>query len=62
MNRRTPGFLFNVYPAWGEFYEYRMNPSEFRDEMEKAGFEGSVRTGSAWYEIVPEQPTGPAAH
>jgi SAM-dependent methyltransferase len=45
--RRTPmplsrvdrRYLFPVFPAWGAFFEYRMSPSEFRSEVEKAGLE-----------------------
>jgi SAM-dependent methyltransferase len=36
VNRR---YLFPVFPAWGEFFEYRMNTIDFRAEVEKAGFE-----------------------
>lgn len=37
--RLTRDARFAVFPAWGEFFEYRMTPGEFRAEIEKAGFE-----------------------
>jgi SAM-dependent methyltransferase len=39
LSRLDRRYLFHVYPAWGEFFEYRMSTTEFRDEIEKAGFE-----------------------
>jgi SAM-dependent methyltransferase len=36
LNRR---YAFPVFPAWGEFFEYRMSPEDFRSEIVKAGFE-----------------------
>jgi SAM-dependent methyltransferase len=38
MARMRPG-RFAVYPAYGEFYEYRLTPAEFLAEVEQAGFE-----------------------
>jgi len=35
LNRR---YLFPVYPSWGNFFEYRMSPEDFRREVEAAGF------------------------
>ncbi|HZI89726.1 MAG TPA: class I SAM-dependent methyltransferase [Candidatus Polarisedimenticolia bacterium] len=39
LSRIDPRYRFHVYPAWGEFFEYRMSPGEFQAEVEKAGFE-----------------------
>lgn len=39
LSRLDPRYRFAVFPAWGEFYEYRMTPGQFRAEVEKAGFE-----------------------
>jgi SAM-dependent methyltransferase len=39
MSRRNARHLFPVYPARGAFHEYRMSPSQFRREVEAAGFE-----------------------
>ena len=39
MSRLDRRHRFAVFPAWGEFYEYRMTPEQFRGEIEKAGFE-----------------------
>lgn len=39
MSRLGRGYRFAVFPAWGEFFEYRMTPGQFRAEIEKAGFE-----------------------
>ena len=40
LDRRHPNApRYAVYPAWGEFFEYRMTPAEFRGEVERAGFE-----------------------
>jgi SAM-dependent methyltransferase len=39
LNRRNKSYLFSVYPAWGKFFEYRMTRSQFRSEVERAGFE-----------------------
>ena len=39
LSRIDRRYLFHVFPAWGEFFEYRMSTSEFRAEVEKAGFE-----------------------
>jgi len=39
LSRTDRRHLFHVFPAWGEFYEYRMSTEEFRAEVEKAGFE-----------------------
>lgn len=41
--RRRPtrldrSFRFAVYPAWGDFFEYRMTPHEFARELQEAGF------------------------
>lgn len=38
LSRLDRRYLFPVYPAWGEFFEYRMSPDDFRAEVEKAGF------------------------
>ena len=39
LSRLDPRYRYAVFPAWGEFYEYRMTPPQFRAEIEKAGFE-----------------------
>lgn len=39
MSRRDRHYRYAVFPAWGEFYEYRMTPQQFRGEIEKAGFD-----------------------
>ncbi len=39
LSRVDRRYLFPVFPAWGEFFEYRMSPIDFRAEVEKAGFE-----------------------
>jgi len=39
LSRIDRRYRFRVYPAWGEFFEYRMSTTEFRAEVEKAGFE-----------------------
>lgn len=39
LSRLDRRHLFPVFPAWGEFFEYRMSPAAFRAEVEKAGFE-----------------------
>jgi SAM-dependent methyltransferase len=39
LSRLGRRYLFPVYPAWGAFFEYRMSTTEFRAEVEKAGFE-----------------------
>ena len=39
LSRVDRRYLFRVFPAWGEFFEYRMSTAEFRAEVEKAGFE-----------------------
>jgi SAM-dependent methyltransferase len=39
MTRTDRRFLFPVYPAFGEFFEYRMSARDFRAEVERAGFE-----------------------
>lgn len=39
LSRADRRYPFPVFPAWGEFFEYRMSPREFRDEVERAGFE-----------------------
>jgi len=39
LSRIDRRYLFPVFPAWGEFFEYRMSTVDFRAEVEKAGFE-----------------------
>ena len=39
LSRVDHRYLFPVYPAWGKFFEYRMSTTDFRVEVEKAGFE-----------------------
>lgn len=39
LTRWDKRYQFPVHPAWGEFFEYRMSPQQFRQEVEKAGFE-----------------------
>ena len=39
VNRRCLRFPYSVSPPYGEFFEYEMTPSEFADEVRKAGFE-----------------------
>jgi SAM-dependent methyltransferase len=39
LSRLDKRLLFPAYPAWGEFFEYRMSPEQFRAEVETAGFE-----------------------
>ena len=39
LSRSDRRYRYPVHPAWGEFFEYRMSTSEFRAEVEKAGFE-----------------------
>ena len=40
LSRVDRRYLFPVFPAWGEFFEYRMSTFDFRAEVERAGFEG----------------------
>ncbi len=39
LSRSDRRYLYHVFPAWGEFFEYRMSTDEFRAEVERAGFE-----------------------
>lgn len=39
LSRLDSRYLYPVYPAWGNFFEYRMSPKNFRQEVEAAGFE-----------------------
>jgi SAM-dependent methyltransferase len=39
MPRLDSRYRYPVYPAWGEFFEYRMSVADFRAEVERAGFE-----------------------
>lgn len=39
LSRLDTRYRFPVFPAWGEFYEYRMRPADFEREVEKTGFE-----------------------
>lgn len=39
LSRIDRRYRFHVFPAWGDFFEYRMSTGEFRAEVEKAGFE-----------------------
>jgi SAM-dependent methyltransferase len=39
LSRVDRRYLFPVFPAWGEFFEYRMSTMDFRVEVERAGFE-----------------------
>jgi SAM-dependent methyltransferase len=39
LSRIDRRYLFPVFPAWGEFFEYRMSTTDFRSEVQKAGFE-----------------------
>lgn len=39
LSRMDRRYLYPVFPAWGEFFEYRMSPQDFRAEVERAGFE-----------------------
>jgi SAM-dependent methyltransferase len=38
MNRMNRRYQYVVYPAYGDFFEYRMTVSEFRDEVRSVGF------------------------
>lgn len=38
-NRLKRGYKYAVYPAYGEFFEYRMTTEEFAKEVRQAGFE-----------------------
>lgn len=37
--RFNSAYKYAVYPAFGSFFEYRMTPEEFADEVRAAGFE-----------------------
>jgi SAM-dependent methyltransferase len=37
--RNDEGFVYCVYPQFGEFFEYRLKPDEFEDVCRRAGFE-----------------------
>ncbi len=39
ISRLNKTYKYTVFPAWGDFFEYRMTPKEFRWEIERAGFE-----------------------
>jgi SAM-dependent methyltransferase len=39
LSRVDRRYLFPVFPAWGEFFEYRMSRDDFRAQVEEAGFE-----------------------
>lgn len=39
LTRRLPGSRYAVYPAYGDFFEYRMTHDEFAAEVEDAGLE-----------------------
>jgi SAM-dependent methyltransferase len=39
MSRANKVYKYSVFPAWGDFFEYRMTPREFKKEIEMAGFE-----------------------
>jgi len=39
LSRLNKGYRYAVFPALGNFFEYRMTPKEFEVEIERAGFE-----------------------
>jgi len=39
MSRLDSRYKFAVYPAWGNFFEYRFTINDFHDEVIKAGFQ-----------------------
>jgi SAM-dependent methyltransferase len=39
LSRIDGRYLYPVFPAWGDFFEYRMSTADFRGEVERAGFE-----------------------
>jgi len=39
MTRLSSGYRYHVFPAYGEFHEYRMTPAEFEKEVREAGLQ-----------------------
>ncbi len=39
MTRLARGYRYAVHPTYGRFFEYRLTPRQFRDEVRTAGFE-----------------------
>ena len=37
-NRRGKNFKYRTFPEYGEFYEYRMIPRQFRESLSRSGF------------------------
>lgn len=69
INRLTMTYKYSVYPAYGDFFEYRLDKKQFADAVSKAGFKiikhteiqnegGLFYDFNPWGTIVKKTPTG----